>query len=361
MQINNNPALTALISSFDQLNIKEGRRYLIEIVEVDSNNKGLIILNGKRINVKFETGVQIGEKFWVTGTIKNNKIVLKREFGEIFRPGLETKQDINLDRGINNTNSEISKYLIDFIHQTTSMNNLLNSKNSQFSNLISFLWAIIPKWSELKKCKDNFLNDYYKNLGIEMEKSMYEYFFQSRDKDDFTNESAKFQLLSLLTQKQNSLEQAEKEMLAKLLNEITGQQLWIQSGNKENSYILLHFPLQDNGTLYYCKMAIEWKRKGHKNDDFDFCHLAIKIDTENLGVFGVDLLIYKNSINIKLLNDKLADRLLTNIDNLQYQLEEVFKNLGYNLNSFSVDIFSNFTQFEKFISGNSMAGVDIKL
>ncbi|NLP43271.1 MAG: hypothetical protein GX351_01460 [Peptococcaceae bacterium] len=358
MRINGNSTFTTLVSSSNLLNIKEGQRYFIEIIETAQNNEGAIILNGKKINVKFETDVQMGDKFWVTGVVEDDKIVLKKDRVEPSKLSIQTKLDSFLSRGLNNS-TEISKYLIDFINQTTSLNNILNSRNSQLSSLISLLWAIIPKWSEVRKNGNNFLEDFYKKLGLELEKSIYEYIFQSRTRNSFTSDSVKLQLLYLLAQKQSSLDQAENDMLAKLLNEITGQQLWIQSGDKENAYILLHLPLQDNGILYNCKIAIEGKRKGQKID-VDFSHIALEIETENLGVIGVDLLIYRDSVNVKLLNDKLNDRLINNFDSLKYKVEESFKKLGYNLKHFTIDSFNSFTQFEKFISGNSMLGVDIK-
>ena len=359
MQINSNPILTTLMSNYDLLNIREGHRYLIEIVNVGQNNEGVIIINGTRINVKFETNVQIGEKFWVTGSIEDNKIVLKRELGEISKPEIDTKQNLLLNRG-SSANADIAKYITDFTNKSTIINSLLNSRNSQLGSLISFLWSIIPKWSEVKKSKENFLYNYYKRLGVELEKTVYEYLFQSKSQNGFTSDSVKFQLLYLLAQKQNTLGQNEKDMLVKLLHEITGQQLWIQPGNKENIYMLLHFPLQDNGILYNCKIAIEGKRKGRKIS-VDFFHIALQVETENLGVVGVDLLIYRDSINVKLLNDKLIDGFKTNIDELQSQIDDIFTNLGYNLKNFSIDSFSNYSQFEKFISGNSMLGVDLKL
>ena len=149
-----------------------------------------------------------------------------------------------------------------------------------------------------------------------------------------------------------------KEKLELFLDRISGQQMWIQSGVRDNAYIIMQIPLQQNGKVYECKIAVESSRKGNKVD-VDYCHIALEVETENLGMIGADLRLFERRLQISLITDDV--HLLQSLVEHSFALtKERFADQNITLDYVSVKTYEEYPQFNGFITGQTMGGVDIK-
>lgn len=357
MQISNINLGNYIRNDIDLFKLRIGQRLQVEVINIDENQEGFVSIGDKIIRAKVEAQVQNGERFWVSVKEANdNEIVLSRD--SLNNTKINKEQLIILmNRGFN-VDKEISDYLVKFANNNLStILFLIKMKNPQLNQLTSLLLKIIPKWSEINKSNTNIILEYYKGLGIDLEKTLYESYFQEHKDISINSLSIKIQLLKVLSDN-NSISDNDKAILNQLLEEITGQQLWFQSGVKKDAYYLLHFPLQDNELFYNCKMAIESNRKGQKID-MEHCHIALQVETKYLGIIGADLMIYEDSISISIINNNIEE-LTPLIQNLYDETENSFASLGLKLKNISLKTHEDFPQFSKFISGNQICGVDLK-
>lgn len=176
------------------------------------------------------------------------------------------------------------------------------------------------------------------------------------DEAESSPQSIKTMLLKMLAE--NSVLKENKAALQGLLEEITGQQLWIQTGARDNAYALIHLPLQDNGVTYNCSIAVESSRKGEKSD-IDHCHIALQVETENLGKIGADLRLYEKKLNICVLSSEI-ESLDILIHDLYDSTKKNLSDLGFLLDNISLKTFEEYPQFANFIGGKYLSGVDVK-
>ena len=336
-----------------------GQRLTVEVLSMDKNQNGMISLGGKIHPARLEAHVQAGDRFLAAVKETNvNEIVLARENISGKITGLSNEQLIFLlNRGLG-LDSTIFSLLNRFTQNTdTALLSILMSKNPFLDNLVKYLWKIIPQWSETNGQTFNNLLKYYYMLGLEHERHIYELF--KKDSMQKNQESSvKEQLILLLKDKTVRIPTNLKESLEMLLDKITGQQLWIQTGARDNAYLLMHIPLQDNGIFYNCQTAVESSRKG-KKIDLDYCHIALQVETNNLGKVGADLRLFEQKLQISFLNQN-ASELQPLVEQNIILAKEKFASIGITLEHIKVNTFEDDPHFTNFLSGEHLSGVDIK-
>jgi len=296
--------------------------------------------------------------------------------GQALRLTLEQITTI-LNRGINLT-PEISVVLAKYLNQQNSgvLKTMLSDQNSAnqsstnqsstsqssidqkspLNTLADQLWKIIPKWEDTNGEQFENILHYFKSLGLEHENQLLLKLKNNAGWEAEQTENVKTMLLNALAEDSVS---PGKSALKSFLDEITGQQIWIQTGNKENTaYLLMHIPLQNNNELYNCSLAVESSRKGHKMD-IEHCHLALQVETEHLDLLGADLTLYDNKLHICLLNDH-PEELNSLIKDLYDQIKQNFADIGLSLEKLSLKTYDEFPQFVHFLTGKNFSGVDIK-
>ncbi|HHV64736.1 MAG TPA: hypothetical protein GXX46_06670 [Peptococcaceae bacterium] len=354
-----------LSQSFDSLQFKVGQRFLVEVLSKDQNQEGLIAVKGKLLRAKLEAQVQPGDLFWaVVKEADDEGIVLSRiDLNKVIIKNF-SKEEILLfiKRGLA-FDSEVYEYLKRIVEPSdltikNSLLALLSSKNKYLQKLVTLIWDNIPKWSQLSGKNVDHLHNYYQMLGIDYEYLIYQEYRGKQNGEIAGQKSLKYYLLQVLSQGTEGLTAAEKANLNNILSEITGQQLWMQTGNGENAYCLLHFPLQDQGQLYQAKLAIESSRYGRQIDK-KHCHMALQVETPNMGLVGADLVFYNNKLSICILNDQIDD-ILPLIQKMEAEIHKGFAALGFQLLQITGKKFAEYPQFEKFIYGQQFSGVDLK-
>lgn len=363
MQINNSTLLNRLLSEVDLARLQVGQRLEVEVLSNDPNQEGMVSLGGKILKAKLEARVQTGERFWAAvKELSDNEIVLSREL--LNNPkleGLAREQIITLvNRGFG-FDSEISETLTQFADNKTAafVHSLLSGNNPQLKELLKLFLKALPTWSTLKGANYVPLQQYFAALGLENEKLILDSFRQKHEHADLEQTTIKLHLLKILDDDQShSLSKEERAWLNKLLEDITGQQLWIQSGIRKNAYFLLHFPLQDNGQLYECKVAVESSRKGRRVD-MEHSRIALQVETPNLGMIGADIMIFEDSLNVCLLHDEI-EVLRPLIEEVYDDTAASFRDLGLQLGRVSLKSLKDDPGFLNFISGRQQSGVDIR-
>ncbi|NLI93640.1 MAG: hypothetical protein GX434_16045 [Peptococcaceae bacterium] len=364
MQINNTSFINQIITESDLSRLKIGQRLQVEILSNEGNqDEAIISLNGKLVKAKLEAQAQTGDRFWaaVKESGENGLILSRENVSNAALNGLSKEQIVLImDRGTG-FDPGVAKVLANFTDiksNSTILQPLLKSKNPQIRNLVSLLSDILPDWSKLDGKNYTQLLKYFSALGLDDEKDLYARFSSKNTDLDSNLQSVKANILKIIQDQDNKLSKEEKSSLEAILDEITGQQLWIQSGIKKNAYSLLHLILQDQGRFYNCEIAVESARKGKRMDP-EHSHIALQVETPNLGKVGADIMIYENKMQLCILHDEI-DVLKPVIQEVQ---QDVFNNLnalGLQIERVSIKSFKDFPYFQEFLSGKHQSEVDIK-
>jgi len=359
MQIPNINLYGNLPPNLDLDALKTGQRVEVEIINKKGNLEGLISLGGKLINAKLEANIQTGDRFLaLVKEINENGVVLSKENISAAKIKNLTAEEVTIlfNRGTG-FDREIVQYLTKFANlKSTSLKLFLNPENSGIMRLAKLFSGLIPEWQNISGANSSLFN-YFKSLGLDHERFIYDLFKKTSNSVNDNSTSVKMELMRLLSEDGGSLSGENRLSLKNIIEEITGQQLWYQTGANRNACCLLHFPLQENGSIYNAELAIEGSRKGGKLDS-EHCHIALNVETPQLGNVGVDLLICENSIRISLLNNDIIE-LEPLVEVLKDDTAEYFESLGFKLESISLKTFEDEPQFVKFISGKQFGGVDI--
>ncbi len=230
------------------------------------------------------------------------------------------------------------------------------------------LWEMIPQWSTLRdnQTKDGgaeILLKLLKALGLDFESRLANLKLAEKQGDSELNQlkdTVKAQLMELIHSSSGAAGKEGKggEKLEPLLNYLTGQQLWLQSGSREPAYILLHLPVRHQDSVYEARIAVESGRKGAKID-IDHCRIALMLDTPNLGEIGVDAWFFEKTLSIKILSSYP-----TNISEWLTEMKEEiggrFNQIGFRLGEIKVEDLTEKVPLEEFITGKRRSGVDYK-
>ncbi len=336
-----------------------GQRLTVEVISTNKNQQGLVSLGGKIHPARIEAEVKPGDRFLAAvKETSGQEIVLSRENISGKITGLSNEQLIFLlNRGLG-LDPKILLLMNQYTqHSDTALMSILLSRSPYLDNLAKNLWSNIPQWSETNGQSFNYLVKYYYMLGLEHERYIYELYKKEAGHKQNNETSAKEQIFLLLREHIGKLPAQQKEYLELLLDRITAQQMWIQTGARENAYLLMHIPLQDNGTIYNCNIAIESSRKGNKID-VEHCHIALEVETENLGRVGADLRLFEQRLQITLLND--SDNFHSRVEDIYNATKERFSTLGLTLDHITIKTYEEDQQFRNFITGQFVSGVDIE-
>jgi hypothetical protein len=362
MQINNLHFLNR-ISEADLARLRVGQHLEVEVISHEANQDGVIALGGKIMRAKIEAQVQTGERFWAAVKEANEDgIVLSRDFlNNAKLDGLSKEQVIVLvNRGFN-FDPLLSETLTKFAKnkETSWFRSLASSENADIRNLLSSLIKIFPHWSKLNQANYSPLIDYFSHLGLENERMIYDKYRLSPNEGELSeSDNVKLNLLKLLEEQAHTLSKEDKSSLHQLLDEITGQQLWIQSGVRKNAYCLLHLPLYENGELFPCHIAMESARKGTKMDA-THSRIALQVETPHLGLVGADLMLFDDKMNVCFLHDDV-EYMGALIEELYEEAFANFHLMGLTIERFSVRSFAQVPSFFEFLTGKHMGGVDIE-
>ncbi|RNC29728.1 MAG: hypothetical protein AWM53_00345 [Candidatus Dichloromethanomonas elyunquensis] len=361
MQINNAGFLNPIVQDIDLTQLKVGQQLEVEILSTDADQEGIISLGGKPMRAKIEAQVQTGDRFWAA--IKEagaNGIVLSRDINASSLNSLSKEQIITLiDRGVG-FDPRIAEVLTSFVtsETTPALFSMLNSNNPQIRSLMSVLLSALPDWSKLNSQNYTQIIKYFSALGLENEKSVYDAFFSNKKDIDFNPQSVKANILKITQDQSDKLSKEERAAIGDILKEITGQQLWAQSGTRKNAYSLLHLLLQDQGEYFNCKIALESSRKGKRMDP-EHCHIALQVDTPNLGKVGADIMLYENKVNVCLLHEDI-EVLRPVIQELRQDSNANIQMTRLQIEKITLKSFQELPYFQKFLSGKQQSGVDVK-
>jgi len=361
MQVNRPGLLNQILPQADLARMQVGQRLQVEILSMDANQEGIIDLGGKLVRAKLDTQVQTGERFWAAVKEANeNGIVLSRQ--SLQNPKLDNlnkEQIITLvNRGFG-FDPEISETLAKFMEGKgmTAFLSLLTSNHPQIRNLVALWLSALPNWSKLSGKNSETLLKYFSILGLDDENKMWNS-FQTENQTLDLSASVKRNILSILQDQTDTLSKEEESALEKIRDSITGQQLWIQTGTKKNAYCLLHLVLQDQGMFYNCEIAMESARKGQRIDE-EHSHIALQVETQNLGKIGADIMIYEHRINLCILHED-AEALRPMIQEMEQHAKGQFDRFGLTMERITIKAFDESPYFNEFITGKQQSGVDIQ-
>jgi hypothetical protein len=374
MQVNN-------FNSFNLLNQNQpgkympGQRLFVEIVSKKPSGEGIIVLDGKEIPALMEISAKAGDKIWVKiQEITDNGLLLVREQKqnplEISNTNIEDKaQVILLERGLPK-DANINKILNDFIYnkqkyelflQKLSQEGISGLTQDQRQTIETVLQAI-PQWSDFSGEKSvKQILDFFKVLGIDYEARLKEIMkLAGENKSNRLQEllsTLKPLLINYLHNHKGALSPEYLNYLEEILNQLTGQQLWLRTGDQENAFVLLNIPLRENDHLFSAKVAIESSRKRNIMD-IEHCHLALQMETKVLGEVGVDLWFYENNLSLRLLTIQ-PDLMVPLVEQILPITKERFSKIGFNLVAVDIENIHNDQEFTSFISGKRKKGVDL--
>lgn len=361
MQVNSPGIVGQILPQTDLMRLQVGQLHQVEILSIDANREGTIDLGGKLMRAKLDMQVQAGERFWVeVKEASENGIVLsKQNLQHADLKNLTKDQLLTLvDRGFG-FDGEILGNLVKFSEGRglDIFLSLIASNNPSIRSLMALWLKAIPQWSKLSGQNAEVLVKYFSVLGLDDENKLWRR-FQSQNWEEESKDSVKRELAVILQEQANSLSKKDKAALEKMQEEITGQQLWIQSGAKKNAYSLMHLVLQNDGIMYQCDIAIESARQGDRMDK-ERSHIALQAETPNLGLVGADIIIFDGKINLCLLHED-AEELAQMVEKLKTSTKDYFAFLGFSLERIAVKSFRDYPYFKEFLKGKPKGGVDIQ-
>ncbi|MDR3270125.1 MAG: hypothetical protein LBT32_01235 [Peptococcaceae bacterium] len=152
---------------------------------------------------------------------------------------------------------------------------------------------------------------------------------------------------------------AQHQVLNQVLDHITSQQLWLQSGADDNAFFLLYLPLKyPNGDVNEVRIAAEAKRKGAKID-YQHCRVAFLTHTEQLGDVGVDVWLGSEGVDMRLLSDQ-PEEVRSLMEALWPETRERISHQGWQVRSVEVSRLDLNTEFLRFVQGAKRSGVDLQ-
>ena len=349
-----------------QLNqFKLGERLLVEVVHKTAEGEGKVRVKGQDLFALLETTAEVGDKFWVkVGSMNEGSLMLIREQkrGNIQTVPQEFQQ--LTDRGLP-INQNMLTLLKTFSTENTRILDMLlgTMQGTMTDEFMSNLLKSIPEWDELtEKNGAEKLVECLRKLGLNYEQRIQQMLKlepQAKETEKNSLKSTfKFALLEAI-QHQKSQDLYDPDgPLAQLLQQITGQQLWFKTGAQDNAYMLLQLPLLNQGKLVPVQIAIESARKGTKMDE-QHCRIAIQLETQLLGVVGIDALFDQDSLTLCVLNRDLPF--------LSQLLEEVIPEtkvelakLGFKIANIYIGDLDKNREFQNFLRGSRRSGVDIQ-
>ncbi|WP_088228266.1 hypothetical protein [Desulfosporosinus sp. FKB] len=332
-----------------------GQKIIVEMLSQEDDGKVSILANGKSAQAFLDFAAKPGDKFQaVVKNFMNNMLVLSRDT-EVQKPVgsvlANTLNTVLANRGL--PNNELFVYLLNDA-QTASYPEIL--KNSDLpEELVQKFNDLIPSLKGLSTQETaEQLKSFLKQLGINYEHRLFDILIkgQGGDSEELTQlkDTLKAQLLSLTNTHSSS------SVINQLLDKITGQQLWHDTGVDGNGYMLAEIPIRQDQKIKSIKLAIQGSRKNGKLDP-NHCRIALQTETPNLGPIGIDAFFSTNQLSLSLLT-KNPDTLSVLIDGLMAEVKRDFQRIGVSLTSIHLKPLDN-SGFHTLLRGEAKNGVDV--
>ena len=346
-----------------------GERLLVEVVHKISEGEGTIRVKGQNMLALLETSTQVGEKFWVkVGNLNEGGILLVREpflgkLGEISSAPQQIQQ--LTERGLPNSHEIIAlvkSFPTSKMGEFSSLFGSMLPGVSITEELLINLRKAIPQWDSLSD--DNGVEELLaslRKLGLNYEQRIQQmlkldYPAKEIEKNSL-KDTFKGRLLEAIQSQEGEDPYDSDSPLARLLQKITGQQLWLKTGVMDNAYMLLHFPLLNHEQFVPVQIAIESARKGLKMDE-QHCRIAILVETQELGEIGIDAFFNEDSFFCRVLSNDLPF-LPQLLESVIPETRERFAKLGFNLGRVEMGELQQNPEFQNFLQGSRRSGVDI--
>ncbi|ADY56389.1 hypothetical protein Sgly_2098 [Syntrophobotulus glycolicus DSM 8271] len=325
--------------------LEVGQKVVIDIIKMQSNGEAEIRIGGQKIAANVEAKVRTGDSFpAVVREISDEGAVLVRI----------TQDKAVLNRGIP-LNDEVKSLIENFreIENKTTAAVLPADdlgKVSELTNaIITNLSEAIPQWKDIDA---GSILQFFRMLGLEHENKLAE---KLLNKQEHSEPELKGKIMDYLFG-HRTIPPGEKAALENLLSQITGQQIWLQSGSEENAFLLMNIPCRENGEIYEARVAVEGQRKGNKIDH-KHMRIGLMIDTEALGPVGADIVVYDRSLELCILHDD-PELIKGLVAGLFSESMLGFSKIGIELKSIKVKNLTPNEKFGKFLIGES-SGVDL--
>ena len=342
-----------------------GERLLVEVVQKTSEGVGTIRVKGVDVSALLESSTKVGEQFW--GNLSQGSLML------IHEPLVEKQGEVPLvspqfkqvtERGLP-INQEIIALLKSFpTEKPGKLAALLtNLQRTPFDGLITNLRKSSPKWESLSEENGaEVLLECLRKLGLDYEQRIQQLMKldpQAKEiEKNSLKETFKFALLEALQNQEGLNYHDSQETLTKLLQKLTGQQLWYKTGALDNAYLLLHLPIFNQEELVPVQIAIESPRNGSKMDE-QHCRVGLQMETQQLGQVGIDAFFYGDSMTMRVLTGD-PQSILHLLEAVKSEATNQFAKLGINLTNIETGDLNQNPEFRNFLQGSRRSGVDIQ-
>ncbi|AET68890.1 hypothetical protein Desor_3395 [Desulfosporosinus orientis DSM 765] len=356
-------------SSLNQNQINKfrlGERMLVEVVNKVNEREGVVRFRGQTIAALLETTTQVGEKFWAkVGGFSEGRLLLIREpsLGKSEEAASPSQYLQLTERGLPK-NPELLALIKTFTATKMEVFNSLfsNITGTTISDeLIVNLIKLLPEWNSLSE--ENGAEELLSSLrkfGFDYEHRLLQMLKIDTQNKEIEKQSLKDTIKGMLLKAMEGHKEkgsSDNNPISQLLEKITGQQLWLKTGVMDNAYMMLHFPLLDQGEFVPVQIAMESARKGLKMDD-QHCRIAIMLETQELGKIGVDAYFNEDSITCRVLSYDL-DFLPQLLEVVIPETRVRFAKLGFNLGRIDIGDLDENHEFIHFLEGSRRSGVDI--
>lgn len=340
-----------------------GEHILVEVLQKDGEDYGIIRVKGQVLRAILETSAEVGDKFWVNvGDVEDGVCLLLREpyqenpqdipvnsqeFMELMERGMPLRQDfVNLIRNFTTFTSGVP-----------FLDNLQGLFSQEFLDTIK---KSFPQWETL--LEDNGTEQIInclRKLGIDYEQRLWQMLKLDPRAKELEKRGLKSTLkYAILKEINDQMEEGHSERsLTDLLDTITGQQLWLKTGTLNNGYVLLHLPIMNQEQCIPVKIGIESARKGSKMDE-NHCRIAIQMETETLGLIGVDAYFSQDSLTLDVLGSD--PELPELVEEVLPETKAQFAKLGFQISKVDTEDLEQNLEFKDFLLGQRRRGVDVE-
>lgn len=347
-------------------NLRPGQRLLVQVERRDASGLGVIRLDGQVTKAFLDISVEAGDQFWAT--VKENGangLLLVREspsptdgvVSATLKPG-------GAAPGFPALQVEVQAALEAFTQQR-SLPEMGPEKGMDPAGLVVLL-RDIPEWGQFSDQGLEMILNQFRQLGLNYEERL-------RQALRLTGEARKKEIIDLKNTWKGRILRAltgeEKEgrsgarshsrvRLASLLQELTGQQLWLLGGAEENAYALGKLLFQFDSGVYQARVAFEGSRQGEKVDP-NHCHFGVITETPALGELGIEAWIHEDSLTLKFFSAE-PEFIRPVLDGALPGARTQFARWGWLLQSLDLQDWDEAGAFREFLEGRRRSGVDLQ-
>ncbi|MDQ7093948.1 hypothetical protein REC12_10135 [Desulfosporosinus sp. PR] len=342
-----------------------GDRLLVEVVQKNGENQGTIQVKGDVLSAVLETSTQVGDKFWVqVGEIEEGYLLLIRETQaekaqDIPAPSLQFAE--LKERGLP-PNQELLTLVREFplIGSEASLEEALQGSLSD--EFLAALRKSFPQWESLSgENGAQKIIECLRKLGLNYEQRILQMSKLNSQAKELEKESLrntlKFSLLDAVQKQKEEYLSNSPGVLARLLDKITGQQLWLKTGTLNNGYVLVDLPLMNQEEFMPLRVGLESARKGSKMDE-KHCRVAIQLETKGLGVIGIDAFFDQDAVTMNILTADTST-LSELVENVLPETKVQFARLGFKVLKVTIENLDQNIEFQNFLQGLRRSGVDV--